>query len=105
MSETGAHSRWDLSGGWEDSDEYRAAGRRMALAEAVHHQRSTHGWDEAELAERTGLTEDLIELIECSGAYPTLDLLQLLGTAFHADASLEVAEPGQTGLVFTPRAA
>ncbi|MEV7778007.1 helix-turn-helix transcriptional regulator [Kitasatospora sp. NPDC088351] len=104
MRGSDVHGRWDLSDGWEDSPEYAAAGWRMALAGAVHEQRTARGWTEAELAEASGLSEELVERIECSGVDPTMDVLQALGRAFGADAALTLAEP-DPGLRFVPRAA
>lgn len=100
-----AHTRWDLTGDLTNDPDYRAAGWRMALAQVTYQQRTARGWSESDLAERTGLTVEQVEEIEESSVYPTVDVLTVLGHAFHADAFLATAEEGQEGITFTPRAA
>lgn len=61
----------------------------MALAQAVYDRRTELGLTQAELAERSGLTQAKISRIEGSDAVPTLPLLAKLATAL--DATLNIA--------------
>ncbi|WP_329492605.1 helix-turn-helix transcriptional regulator (plasmid) [Kitasatospora sp. NBC_01246] len=99
------HTRWSMAAdGWESHPEYIAAGWRMALAGATFERRAALGWTQAQLAEAAGLTEELVEEIETSAVDPTVPVLQALGRAFQADATLALTE-SEPGLRFVPRAA
>lgn len=99
------HTRWPMAAdGWDTHPEYLAAGWRMALAGATHERRSALGWTQAELAAAAGLPEDLVEEIECSSVDPTVPVLQALGRAFQADATLALTED-EPDLRFVPKVA
>ncbi|MCC9306398.1 helix-turn-helix transcriptional regulator [Kitasatospora sp. RB6PN24] len=85
------HAGWTVPPEHRVSEEYLAAGRRMALAEAVYARRSALGWSPSELAERAGLTEEEIESIEESGTDPTLPLIERLARALDVVVRLDPA--------------
>lgn len=66
----------------------------MALAQAVHARRAELGLTQAELADRSGLTQAKISRVEGSDTVPTLPLLAKLARAL--DASLNIALDGDT---------
>ncbi|MFF4383060.1 helix-turn-helix domain-containing protein [Kitasatospora sp. NPDC001547] len=88
---SGYHTRWVVPPEHRESEEYRAAGRRMALAEAVYARRSALGWSPAQLAERAGLSEETVESIEESGVDPTLPLIEMLAAAFDSVVRIDPA--------------
>ncbi|MFJ2191011.1 helix-turn-helix domain-containing protein [Kitasatospora sp. NPDC087861] len=88
---SGYHTRWVVPPEHRESEEYRAAGRRMALAEAVYARRSAPGWTPAELAERAGPDEETVESIEESGVDPTLPLIERLAAAFDSVVRIDPA--------------
>ncbi|MFE3502957.1 multiprotein-bridging factor 1 family protein [Kitasatospora sp. NPDC059160] len=102
MRSSDRHGRWELTDDWEGSPEESAARWQVAFGEAVYGSRTARGWSEAELAERTGLTEDEIDRIEGSGVYPTVPLLEALGRAFDAVAEIDGTDHAMT---FADRAA
>jgi transcriptional regulator with XRE-family HTH domain len=85
---SGYHTSWKVPPEHREDAAYRAAGRRMDFAQAVHDRRSALGWSTAELARRAGLSEETIESIEESGADPTLELIEQLATPLEADARI-----------------
>ncbi|SDT49955.1 Helix-turn-helix domain-containing protein [Streptomyces sp. TLI_053] len=100
---SGYHTRWVVPPEHRETEEYRAAGRRMALAEAVHTRRSVLGWTAAELAERAGLDEAIVESIEESGVDPTLPLIERLAAAF--DSAVRIDPSGDPAIRFEAHAA
>ncbi|MFE6054184.1 helix-turn-helix domain-containing protein [Kitasatospora sp. NPDC056446] len=100
---SGYHTRWIVPPEHRESEEYRAAGRRMALAEAVYARRSALGWTLAELAARAGLDEETLESIEESGVDPTLLLIECLASAF--DAAVRIDPAREPAIRFEPHAA
>ncbi|MGK4580645.1 helix-turn-helix domain-containing protein [Kitasatospora sp. HPMI-4] len=88
---SGYHTRWVVPPEHRESEEYLAAGRRMALAEAVYARRSVLGWSAAQLAERAGLSEAEVESIEESGVDPTLPLIEKLATALDVEVRFDPA--------------
>ncbi|AUG80121.1 hypothetical protein CFP65_5419 [Kitasatospora sp. MMS16-BH015] len=99
----GYHTSWTVPSADRETEEYRAAGRRMALAEAVYGRRSALGWSIAELAERAGLTEAEVESVEESGTDPTLELIERLAGALDAEARVDPAR--EPVVRFVPHAA
>ncbi|MFD8751372.1 helix-turn-helix domain-containing protein [Kitasatospora sp. NPDC059577] len=94
---SGYHTRWVVPAEHRESEEYRAAGRRMALAEAVYARRSALGWSQARLAERAGLDEEAVESIEESGTDPALPLIERLAAAFDSVVRIDPArEPAMS---------
>lgn len=75
---SGYHTGWKVPPEHREDPDYRAAGRRMDFAQAVYDRRTALGWSAAELARRTGMSEEGIESIEESGVDPTLELIELL---------------------------
>lgn len=94
-----SHSRWKtlqerkLADGYTEPEEVAEARREirlsMALAAAVHERRAELGLTQADLAERSGLTQAKISRIEGSDTVPTLPLLAKLAEAL--DATLNIA--------------
>lgn len=84
----GYHSSWNVPPERRDDAAYRAAGRRMAFAQAVCERRSALGWSAAELADRAGMPEEDIERIEESGVDPTLELIERLAEALESVARI-----------------
>lgn len=60
----------------------------LAFGKAVYDVRNVLGLTVADLAERTGMTEDEVECIEEGGTEPTVALLRRLAAAFDADVRL-----------------
>jgi transcriptional regulator with XRE-family HTH domain len=100
---SGYHTSWKVPPEHREDAAYRAAGRRMDFAQAVHDRRSALGWSTAELARRAGLSEETIESIEESGVDPTLELIEQLATALEADA--RIAPRDSPGFRFDDHAA
>lgn len=90
---SGYHTSWKVPPEHREDPAYRAAGRRMDFAQAVYDRRSALGWSSADLARRSGLTKEDIESIEESGVDPTLELIELLATAFDSGVRID---PGAT---------
>lgn len=94
-----SHTRWrlareqTLTEGYAESPEVtteRAEARlAMAFAKAVYDRRKELGLSQAEVAERTGLTQAKVSRIEGADTIPTLPLLRRLAQAL--DASLNIA--------------
>ncbi|MFE2374311.1 helix-turn-helix domain-containing protein [Streptomyces sp. NPDC059398] len=93
------HARWklaqerELTEGYVESPE-AAADRAeirlaMAFAKATYDRRRELGLSQAEVADRSGLTQAKISRVEGADAVPTLPLLQRLARAL--DASLNIA--------------
>ncbi|WP_348529451.1 helix-turn-helix domain-containing protein [Nocardia brasiliensis] len=82
-----------LAEGYTESDDIIEARREirlsMALAQAVYDRRSELGLTQADLAERSGLTQAKISRIEGSNTVPTLPLLAKLADAL--DTTLNIA--------------
>ncbi|MBO1415924.1 helix-turn-helix transcriptional regulator [Streptomyces sp. FH025] len=97
---SGYHTRWVVPEEHRESEEYRAAGRRMALAEAVYARRSALGWTPAE---RAGLAAETVESIEESGIDPTLPLIELLAAAF--DSTVRIDPSHEPAMRFEAHAA
>lgn len=75
---------------------YRAAARKLApyehLARLVIHRRASHGWTQAQLAERMGTSHSVISRIE-SGQHPTsVTTLERLAEAFDTNLVLGFAD-------------
>ncbi|MFJ2808967.1 helix-turn-helix domain-containing protein [Kitasatospora sp. NPDC087271] len=100
---SGCHARWAVPPEHRESEQYRAAGRRMAPAEAVYARRSALGWTLAELAERSGLDEATVESIEESGVDPTLPLVERLAAA--SDSVVRVDPAREPAMRFEGHAA
>ncbi|GLW24332.1 XRE family transcriptional regulator [Microbispora triticiradicis] len=60
----------------------------LAFGKALYDRRTALGLNVAELAVRTGMTEDDIECIEEGGTAPTVPSLRLLAGALDADVRL-----------------
>lgn len=85
----GYHTRWQVPPEHREDPEYRAAGRRMDFAQAVYERRTALGWSTAELAHRSGLSEETIDSIEESSVDPTLELLETLAAALDSGARID----------------
>jgi transcriptional regulator with XRE-family HTH domain len=84
----GEHTRWVPSGTETDDPERIAIREAMAFGKALYDRRTALGLSPAELAERTGMTQDDIECIEEGGTEPTIGLLRLLAAALDSDVRL-----------------
>ncbi|WP_063127933.1 helix-turn-helix domain-containing protein [Nocardia fusca] len=92
------HARWKtlqerkLSEDYTEPESVSEARREirlsMALAEAVYMRRTELGLTQAELAERSGLTQAKISRIEGSDTVPTLPLLAKLADALEATLNI-----------------
>ncbi|GAB2812497.1 hypothetical protein GCM10027073_50880 [Streptomyces chlorus] len=83
---SGYHTSGKVPPEHREDPAYRAAGRRMDLAQAVYDRRSALGWTTAEPARRAELSE---EAIEESGVDPTPALIERLATALEAGARID----------------
>ncbi|QKW08295.1 helix-turn-helix domain-containing protein [Streptomyces sp. NA04227] len=97
-----SHTRWKLArdraaaAGLAESDE-AAADRAeirlaMAFAKAVYDRRKELSLSQAQVAERSGLTQAKISRIEGADAVPTLSLLRRLAAALDASLTIGLGE-------------
>ncbi|MFI6055826.1 helix-turn-helix domain-containing protein [Streptomyces violascens] len=92
------HARWKLAREKALAEGYveppEAAAERaeirlaMAFAKAVYDRRTELGLSQAEVAERSGLTQAKISRIEGAGSVPTLPLLRRLALAMNASLNI-----------------
>lgn len=93
-----SHAHWKtlrerkLAEGYTESEDVTETRREirlsMALAQAVYNRRTELGLTQADLAERTGLTQAKISRIEGSDTVPTLPLLAKLADALEATLNI-----------------
>jgi transcriptional regulator with XRE-family HTH domain len=85
---TGYRTRWVRHEELAGDPERIAIREALAFGKAVYDVRTSLGLTIADLAERSGMSEDEIECIEEGGTEPTVALLRLLAAAFNADVRL-----------------
>jgi len=85
---TGYHTRWAPSREPAEDPERIAIREALAFGKAVYDIRIALDLTVAELARRTGMTDDEIECIEEGGTEPTIALLRHLAAALDADVRL-----------------
>ncbi|MGW9496158.1 helix-turn-helix domain-containing protein [Streptomyces prasinus] len=105
------HSTWrtrrarQLAGGTLEYDqEYVDARLAGDLGQAVYDRRIELGLSQTELAERAGMTQPQVSLMEGGGTVPTLPLLRRLVKALDGTLNLTIDE-GDSRVTFTPHTA
>ncbi|GAA2336332.1 helix-turn-helix domain-containing protein [Streptomyces kunmingensis] len=76
----------------EPSAAYVEAGYALALGEALYGRRTALGLTQGQVAERAGMSQPKVSMIEGGGHVPTLPLLQRLAKALDSRLAIDLDE-------------
>jgi len=72
------------------ADAYEAAKLAYDLGKTVREMREAHGWSQAILATRAGMTQSAVARFEAGGTVPTIPVLERLAHALEADLDIRI---------------